>query len=72
IGAFGDWTLVIARTELGRSLLQSMVDAGVVETRPGDDDPGAVALLHRLAQVSRKRWPVDAVPGPRRLPVTNG
>jgi coenzyme F420 hydrogenase subunit beta len=72
IGAFGDWTLVIARTDLGRSLLSSMVEAGVIETRPGDDDPGAVALLHRLAQVSRKRWPADATPGPRRLPVVNG
>ena len=71
IGAFGDWTLVIVRTDLGRQLLAGMVAAGVVETRPGDDDPGAIALLHRLAQVSRKRWPLDANPGPRRLPVTS-
>jgi len=40
----------------------------VVETRPGDDDPGAIALLHRLAGVSRKRWPATAVAMPRRLP----
>jgi len=69
IGAFGDWTLVIVRTDLGRSIMDGMINAGLVETRPGDDDPGAVALLHKLAQVSRKRWPDDATPGPRRIPL---
>jgi len=71
IGEFGDWTLVIVRTAQGRELVEAMVQSGVIETRPGDDDPGAVALLHRLARVSRKRWPETAVPGPRRLPVTS-
>ena len=33
---------------------------------------GAVALLHKLARVSRKRWPESAAPGPGRLPVTAG
>ncbi|MHB1208989.1 MAG: Coenzyme F420 hydrogenase/dehydrogenase, beta subunit C-terminal domain [Acidimicrobiales bacterium] len=69
IGAFGDWTLVIVRTKLGRELLSAMKERGLIETRPGDDDPGAVALLHKLAQVSRKRWPEDQNPGPRRIPV---
>ena len=32
---------------------------------------GAVALLHRLARLSRKRWPDDAAPGPRRIPLTS-
>jgi coenzyme F420 hydrogenase subunit beta len=72
IGAFADWTLVIVRTDLGRELMSSMKEAGLIETRPGDDDPGAIALLQRLAKVSRKRWPETAVPGPRRLPVTSG
>jgi coenzyme F420 hydrogenase subunit beta len=72
IGAFADWTLVIVRTDLGRELMSSLKEAGLVETRPGDDDPGAIALLQRLAKVSRKRWPETAVPGPRRLPVTSG
>jgi coenzyme F420 hydrogenase subunit beta len=70
IGEFADWTLVIARTELGRDLVNQMRDAGVIETRPGDDDPGAIALMRKLARVSRKRWPESANPGPRRLPVT--
>jgi coenzyme F420 hydrogenase subunit beta len=72
IGAFGDWTLVIVRTDLGRELMSAMKSEGLIETRPGDDDPGAVALLHKLARVSRKRWPESAVPGPGRLPITAG
>jgi coenzyme F420 hydrogenase subunit beta len=68
IGAFNDWTLTIVRTDKGRDLLNGMIADGSVETRPGDDDPGAIALLHRLARVSRKRWPETAVPMPRRLP----
>jgi len=69
IGAFNDWTLVIVRTEQGRELIAKLVDAGLIATRPGDDDPGAIALLHKLAQLSRKRWPETAAPGPRRIPV---
>jgi coenzyme F420 hydrogenase subunit beta len=72
IGAFGDWTLVIVRTDLGREIVSAMKELGLLETRPGDDDPGAVALLHKLARVSRRRWPEGAVPGPRRLPVSAG
>ena len=68
IGAFSDWTLTIVRTEKGRELLDGMIADGVVETRPGDDDPGAIALLHKLARLSRKRWPETAVDMPRRLP----
>lgn len=68
IGAYNDWTLTIVRTDKGRELLEGMVADGVVETRPGDDDPGAIALLQRLAKVSRKRWPATAVPMPGRLP----
>jgi len=64
IGAFNDWTLTIVRTDQGRELLDAMVAAGVVEIRPGDDDPGAIELLRRLAGVSRKRWPATAVPAP--------
>jgi coenzyme F420 hydrogenase subunit beta len=45
-----------------------MEAAGVIETRPIEDDPGAVALLDKLSRVSRKRWPATAVPTPGRLP----
>jgi coenzyme F420 hydrogenase subunit beta len=69
IGAFSDWTLVIVRTEQGRDIMAALKEKGLIETRPGDDDPGAVALLHKLARLSRKRWPETASPGPRRIPV---
>ncbi|MBT5138329.1 MAG: oxidoreductase, partial [Acidimicrobiaceae bacterium] len=42
---------------LGRAIIEAMVNDGVIETRPGDDDPAAIALMHRLAQKSRERWP---------------
>ena len=69
IGAFNDWTLVLVRTERGEELLDGMVGGGAVETRPIEDDPGAVALLHKLSRVSRKRWPADGAAAPRRIPV---
>ena len=68
IGAFGDWTLTILRTEKGEELFNDMESAGAIETRPIEDDPGAVTLLRKLSRVSRKRWPATAVPMPGRLP----
>ncbi|MGH9045094.1 MAG: Coenzyme F420 hydrogenase/dehydrogenase, beta subunit C-terminal domain, partial [Acidimicrobiales bacterium] len=70
IGAFNDWTLVIVRTERGREIFDAMVSDGAVELRSVDEDPGAVALLKKLSAVSRRRWPLSAVPAPRRLPAT--
>ena len=69
IGESNDWTLVLVRSEQGRDLLEKMKAAGVVEIRPGDEDPGALALLRKLAKLSRKRWPETGDPGPRRIPV---
>ena len=46
----------------GRAVIDAMVKDGAIETRPGDDDPGAIALMHRLAENSRKRWPDWAQP----------
>jgi coenzyme F420 hydrogenase subunit beta len=68
IGAFNDWTLTLVRTDLGREVMGGMLADGVIETRPGDDDPGAIALLRKLSRVSRRRWPDTAVDSPRRLP----
>jgi coenzyme F420 hydrogenase subunit beta len=70
IGQFSDWTLTIVRTAKGRDVLDAMASAGAVETRPGDDDPGAIELMRKLAKVSRRRWPESAEPGPRLIPVT--
>jgi coenzyme F420 hydrogenase subunit beta len=71
IGAFNDWTLTIVRTDVGRELLDAMQRDGWVDVRPGDDDPGAIELLHRLSRTSRKRWPEFAVAAPGVLPVAS-
>jgi coenzyme F420 hydrogenase subunit beta len=68
IGAFNDWTLTIVRTDVGREILIGMLEDGTIEGRPGDDDPGAIALLRKLSRVSRKRWPETAVDAPRLMP----
>jgi len=68
IGAFGDWTLTIVRTDLGREILVKMLEDGSLIGRPGDDDPGAISLLRKLSVKSRKRWPATAVDAPRRFP----
>ncbi len=67
IGAFNDWTLTIVRTDTGREIMDGLVAAGLIEVRPGDDDPGAIELMKKLAIKSRKRWPEFAAPEPRVL-----
>jgi coenzyme F420 hydrogenase subunit beta len=68
IGAFNDWTLTLVRTDIGREIIVKMLEDGTIEGRPGDDDPGAIALLRKLSIKSRKRWPETAVPAPRLIP----
>jgi len=65
IGAFNDWTLTIVRTDIGREIIIKMLEDGTIEGRPGDSDPGAIALLRKLSVVSRRRWPETAVPFPK-------
>jgi coenzyme F420 hydrogenase subunit beta len=60
-----DWTLTIVRTDLGREIISRMIADGSIEARPGDDDPGAIALMHKLAAKSRERWPEWAAPEAR-------
>ena len=57
IGAYNDWTLTVVRTDAGRELMDGLLDEGWIEVRPGDDDPGAIELMHKLAKKQRKRWP---------------
>jgi coenzyme F420 hydrogenase subunit beta len=68
IGAFNDWTLTVVRTDTGREVMDGLLRDGVIEVRPGDDDPGAIALMRKLSRVSRKRWPETAVEAPRLMP----
>ena len=57
IGKDNDWTLTIVRTDVGREIIQRMIADGSIEARPGDEDPGAIALMRKLAEKSRSRWP---------------
>ena len=65
-------TLTIV-TAYGRP--QRFVDAGLLEARSGERDPGAVPQLVKLGGGSRELWPVselsegDGGPGP--MPVSN-
>jgi coenzyme F420 hydrogenase subunit beta len=68
IGKYNDWTLTVVRTEAGRAIMDGLLRDGWIETRPGTDDPGAIALMHKLAVKSRKRWPATAVEFPGRIP----
>jgi coenzyme F420 hydrogenase subunit beta len=65
IGKYNDWTLTVVRTDVGRDLLARMADDGWIEIRPGDDDPDAIALMHKLSKKSRSRWPEFAIEAPR-------
>ena len=58
IGAFGDWTLTIVRTDLGRDLIMRMLEDGTIEGRPGRRRPGR----HRAAAQAVAQ-PAQAVAG---------
>jgi coenzyme F420 hydrogenase subunit beta len=60
IGKDNDWTLTVVRTELGEAIMKAMLADGVIEARPADSDPAAIALMHKLAAKSRERWPAWA------------
>jgi coenzyme F420 hydrogenase subunit beta len=60
IGKDNDWTLTVVRTDLGEAIIKAMIADGVIEARPADSDPAAVALMHKLAAKSRERWPAWA------------
>jgi coenzyme F420 hydrogenase subunit beta len=68
IGADGSWTLAVVRTARGEDWMRGVVDAGLVEVRPGDTDPVAMDLLVKLSRASRRRWPADILPADRRAP----
>ena len=68
LGQSEGWTLTVIRTDLGEKIWSDAVNAGVVEWRPGREDPAAVALMEKLAAKSRKRWPHEEIPPEWSLP----
>ena len=48
--------------------MKGVIDAGLIEARPGEEDPVAMNLLTKLSTVSRKRWPTDDLVGDARRP----
>jgi coenzyme F420 hydrogenase subunit beta len=68
LGQSEGWTLTVIRTELGEVIWQQALEEGVIEARPGSEDPAAVALMEKLAAVSRRRWPSDQLPSKWQFP----
>jgi coenzyme F420 hydrogenase subunit beta len=68
LGQGEGWTLSIIRTETGKDLWDRAVADGVVEWRPGAEDPAAIELMRKLSLKSRSRWPVDELPEADRAP----
>jgi coenzyme F420 hydrogenase subunit beta len=59
LGQSEGWTLTIIRTALGQDVWDRAVSDGVVEWRPGAEDPTAIELMGRLASRQRARWPAE-------------
>ncbi|HEX8002278.1 MAG TPA: Coenzyme F420 hydrogenase/dehydrogenase, beta subunit C-terminal domain [Mycobacteriales bacterium] len=76
LGQGDGWTLTLVRTQRGLEWMQGLRDAGLIEVRPGAEDPAALNLMDKLALASRKRWPATrlrmadgaAAPGRATLP----
>jgi len=56
VGGLGlrGWTLTIIRTETGRELFEAAVKAGLIKTRPADEEKRALSLLVKLSKKKRK------------------
>ncbi|HEY3264059.1 MAG TPA: Coenzyme F420 hydrogenase/dehydrogenase, beta subunit C-terminal domain [Actinomycetota bacterium] len=68
LGQSDGWSLTIIRTPKGRDLWDRALADGVLESRPGSEDPAAIDTLFRLAAKSRERWPMDEVADSERGP----
>ncbi|HYH28719.1 MAG TPA: Coenzyme F420 hydrogenase/dehydrogenase, beta subunit C-terminal domain [Actinomycetota bacterium] len=57
LGQSEGWTLTVIRTDLGEEIWREASAEGIFEERPADEDPKAVALMRKLAERQRTRWP---------------
>ena len=66
------WTMCVIRSEYGQDVWDRAVAAGIVETRPAEEEPQALKVLNSLAKKQRfrvgpfepqaaGRWPVREV-----------
>src|SRR5260370_737903 len=49
------WTMCLIRTEYGEDVWNRAVEAGVIEVRPAEEDPGGLKVLERLSKKQRFR-----------------
>jgi coenzyme F420 hydrogenase subunit beta len=59
LGQTDGWTLTVVRTQRGQEWLEGALAAGLVTVRPGEEDPAAMALMAKLSERSRQRWPAE-------------
>lgn len=60
------WTMILVRSERGEDFLTRAVEAGVLELRDADEEPGALQVMDRLARKQRERvGPFDPHAGGR-------
>jgi coenzyme F420 hydrogenase subunit beta len=76
LGQTDGWTLTVIRTTRGEQIWRDALEAGIIDWRPGREDPSALALMDKLSIHSRNRWPTDQLPpgwsSPGFLPDGNG
>jgi len=59
VGSLGleGWNVVILRSELGEEAFRGAVEAGLLETRPLEEEPKVLEVLRRLVALKRARAP---------------
>jgi len=56
VGCMG-WTITITRTDLGRRVMQELIDTGAIEVKPIDEFESSLKVLLRLARRQHQRVP---------------
>jgi coenzyme F420 hydrogenase subunit beta len=49
------WTMILVRSETGEQYLNRAVEAGVLELRQAEEEPGALQVMDRLSRKQRER-----------------